>query len=701
MRTRWLSLLVLAWGCARAGPTRAPTHGHAAVQIHWDRWQVPHVFADDRAGIAYGLGYAQLRAYPDEILRLYAVARGEAAAVWGRAALESDRRVRTLGIPGHGTDALAAMQPAVRAELEAFAAGMNDFAAAHPERLSAESRAVLPVRAADPLAHGHRVLLAFALQAGHRSAIMDLAPPVAGSNGWAIAPSRSTSGNALLLVNPHLPWHSPATRLFEAHLVGPDAPLYGCTLLGFPTLTIGFNDAVAWTHTINTIDVADVYALVPDGDGYRFDGQTRDFEVHDELVRVRGEDGTVHGETLQIRRSIHGPVLTSDDGRVVAVRTGLDDDDAGWLGTWSALGRARDLQEFEAGLASLGLPMFTVVYADRDGHILYVSAGRVPRRPAELAQGEAPRGWFDVAAGDTAKTLSTGVLPYDALVRIVDPPGGFVQNSNSVPWFATIPAALDPADYADLHIAAGPLGMREIHGLRLLGTGAPIDFAALRTMQRSVRLELADHVLDALLAAASLSDDASIRAAATVLAAWDRRAGTPGAVLFAEWAAHVAEPSAFAEPWSPMRPLDAPADLADPTAALAALRTAADALVAHHGTLAPEWSASHRLSATLPGVGGPGDLGSFHVVDYGPDAQGERRPIGGDTFIAIVEMRPEGPHAEVLLTYGNTSPTAPFAVDQLDLLATGRLREALLDRRVIAAQAVHSVRLVPTRRASR
>jgi acyl-homoserine-lactone acylase len=708
-RSMVLSLVLGVLGCTHASRGRSTTPGDTppraamgAVEIHWDRHQVPHVLAEDRAGVAYGYGWAQLRAYPEELLRLYAGARGEGALHWGQRYRTSDRMVRTLGLPTHANEALEASSPELREELEAFARGMNDYARAHPEQIPEQARGVLPIRATDPLAHGHRILLSFALLTGQRPLVVtvdgEVVPWVAGSNMWAIGPSRSASGHPLLLANPHLPWGPAALRMFEAHLQGPDAPLYGVALLGFPVVMIGFNDAIAWTHTVNVVDTADLYALVPDGEGYRFDGRTRAFEEHSETVRVRQEDGTVLDEPLRIRRSVHGPVIELTDGQRLAVKTGMDDLGSGWLAAWSAMGRARGLEEFEAVLRTRRMPMFTVGYADRDGHVLYLSAGRIPRRE----EGDFLHWWQAPLPGDTSATLWDELLPYEALPRVVDPASGFVQNSNSVPWLATWPSPF-PAPRAATMPPSWPLSLREVHGLRLLLGDDSITFDELRAMQHSSRIELADHVLDELVLVALAHGRGPTRWAGEVLAAWDRQAtaGSRGAVLFAAWARRAMSHAGplHVEPWSEDDPLRTQSGLADPETALRDLEEAAREVWAAHGTLDPPWGAVNRLRDDVPGVGASGDpLGSFYVVDYEPGPDGTGRPVAGDTFVAIVELRPEGPRAEVLLSYGNASPTGPYAGDDFELMAAGRLRRPLLQRAEIEAEAIESVRLEPIAR---
>ncbi|MEM9463220.1 MAG: penicillin acylase family protein [Myxococcota bacterium] len=699
-------LLALTLGCttprvsASAPPTPDPPGPNATAKttIYVDGWQVPHVYAEDRAGVARGYGWAQMRAYPEEILRLYAVARGRGAEVWGDRYRSSDRMVRTLEIPQRAEAALAARSPQLRAHLEAFARGMNDYAQAHPERIPPRARAVLPIRAADPLAHAQRISLAFTLLTGQRPLVLTIDGEVtpfvaAGSNLWAIAPSRSASGHAMLLANPHLPWGPAALRIFEAHLVGPDAPLYGGALLGFPVIMLGFNEAIAWSHTVNVLDAADFFELVPEGEGYRLDGQRRAFEQHPETILVRQDDGSMVEERFWVRRSVHGPVVTLTDGRQMAVRTGIDDDYGGGLEAWLAMGRAQNLEQFEAALHTMHLPMFTVGYADREGRVLYLSAGRIPKRAAG-----AFGAWHSPIPGDRSDLVWDRLLPYEALPRVVDPPGGFIQNSNAMPWLAAGPSPQGPEGHARELPPLGFPGFREIRGLRLLTGDRSITFEDLRRMQGANDLQRTEHLLDDLVLAGQADHRWIVRHAAEVLSRWDRRADADsrGAVLFEQWLVRTEGRSAGRAvlPWSPQAPLTTPRGLADPAGAVRALAAAARDLQRRFGAVDVPWGQVHRLRDDLPGVGASGEgLGSFHVIEYAPGPDGRARPVGGDTFVALVELTPEGPRAEVLLTYGNSSPDAPFAADQLDLVAAGRMRRPLWERAEIEDAAVESIQL--------
>ncbi|MHB1328409.1 MAG: penicillin acylase family protein, partial [Gemmatimonadales bacterium] len=244
--------------------------GPATTEILWDRWGVPHIYAANDAEAFRGFGYAQAAAHGNLLLKLYAEARGRSAEYWGEANLPSDRFVRTMGVPARAAEWYTAMDPTFQANLDAFAAGINQYAERYPDRIADSVKVVLPVTAQDVIAHGQRVIHFLFMFFGQVDLPATMANGAPGSNMWAVAPSRSASGNPLLLGNPHLPW-TDLYLFFEAHQVTPDRNLYGVSLIGIPTINIGFNDFVAWSHTVNTQDGADVYRVPKQGQGYRLD----------------------------------------------------------------------------------------------------------------------------------------------------------------------------------------------------------------------------------------------------------------------------------------------------------------------------------------------------------------------------------------------------------------------------------------------
>lgn len=647
------------------------------VEILWDTWGVPHVTAGDERALLFGYGWAQMEAHGDLVLRLYGEARGRAAEYWGEEHLAADRWLRTVGVPQRAAAWLAAQTPQERAMLEAFAAGTNAWAQRHGATLTAASRAVLPVTPEDLLAHAQRVLLFEFVTS--RAEVEEVAAaaareaPRAGSNAWAVAPARSASGRALLLANPHLPW-SDFFVWFEAHLVAPGVDVYGAGLVGQPLLGIGFNDRLGWTHTVNTFDGADLYALRLVPGGYAWEGGVRAFDAEEQVLGVQLPDGGLREERLFVRRSVHGPVVAVQGDHALALRlSGLDQPHL--LGQYWAMARARDLQEFEAALRRLQMPMFTVLYADRDGHVLHLFGGRTPVRPA------GPWDWSGVVPGDTAATLWERTHAYGELPRVVDPPSGWLQNANDPPWTTTFPTALDPGRFP-AYLAPRAMSFRAQRSARLLEEDDRLTLEELVARKHSTRMELADRILDDLLPAARGGGETARRAAA-VLTSWDRAAdaGSRGAVLFeafwGELRRRMGGRRPFARPWSEQAPRTTPDGLADPAAAVVALEAAAAAVEAEHGALDVPWGEVYRLRAEgidLPANGGPSSLGIFRVVGYEAAGDGRAEAAGGDSWVGAIEFG-EPVRALGLLSYGNSSrPGSPHNGDQLRLFARQELR---------------------------
>jgi acyl-homoserine-lactone acylase len=686
-----------AAACASAPPPSPPpptpedVSFDPSTEILWDRWGVPHIFAENTTGLLRAFGWAQTRAHGDRLLHLYGEARGRAAEYWGADYIESDRWIRTNGVPARAREWLQLQPPEMRSLLDAFASGINAYAETFPDSLSESARRVLPVDAGDVLAHVQRVVWfefitsPASVQAATRAwrGGQDPAPPepAGASNAWAIAGTRSASGRPMLLANPHVPWGGLYTW-FEAQLTGPGIDAYGAALVGFPLLGIGFNDRLGWTHTVNPLDAADLYELTLTDGGYRWDGGIRTLETREETLLVRQPDGSLREQPFTIRSSLHGPVVAENDaGNALALRVaGLDAAQLP-LQNWRML-RARTLEEFEAALGMLQLPFFNVVYADADGHILYVYNGRVPVRPS----GDW-RAWTGIQRGDTSALLWTATHDYAELPRVQDPLSGWLQNANDPPWSTTQPLAVSPAAYPAYMAPQVPLSFRAQRSSRMLNEDGSVTFDELIAYKHSTHVETADHLLDDVIIAARASSGALTRRAADVLDDWDRAtdAGSRGAILFEAFWRHLrqrAGPQPFEVPWTAEAPLSTPDGIADPNAAVEALMAAASEVESRYGRLDVAWGAVHRLQAPgydLPGNGSDA-FGAFRVTGWRTGPDGMRSAVSGDSWVAAIEFG-DPVRAMAALSYGNASqPGSPFIGDQLLLYASQRLRPVWRER---------------------
>ena len=660
------------------------------TEILWDTFGVPHIFAPDHPSLFYAYGYAQMEAHAELLVRLYVQARGCAAAHYGEAYLDDDRWVRTNGIPERARMWSAQQSPEFAPLLNAFAAGLNAWAYEHDDVLTPQARAALPLTVEDVLGHGMRIIHFDWLASVDRvkTRVGGANPKPSGSNGWAIGPQKSASGHAMLLSNSHLQWGDRHTY-FEVQLTAPGVTSYGAVWVGFPVLRLCFTEYVGWTQTTNGVSLAHLYELSLVDGGYILDGETRTFEVEEQVIEVREEDGSSRREQMTIRRSVHGPVVLDREGLTVAMRTAGTGRPRMFEQFWR-MGLARDLEQFHDAMRMQQVPLFNTMYADRDGHIMYLFNSAPPVRD---------RGdhafWSGVVPGDDSGLIwSEAIVPYDELPKVIDPPDGWVQNCNDSPWTCTHPMLLDPDDYAP-YVATPPSHtVRAQRSIRLLSQEREISFADLKEMKLSTRSELADQIVDDLVAAARSLGGERAKRAADILEQWDRETGnsSDGAFIFYRFAEATGENfnaiGGYAVLADPRQPLTTPRGFADPEKAVAALDASAARLEGDYGTLHVLWGDVIRLrrgTLDLPGNGAPGALGAIRTAIPGPFEGGRAAIVHGDTFYFVVEYSTPI-KCEALLGYGNWSRAGSMHIeDQLELASKKEMRPILRSREDIEA----------------
>lgn len=291
--------LLLLSGSAFAGDDSDDKQGHhPKAEILWDQFGIPHIYGPDLLTVVRGLGYAEMENHAETILMNAASARGRSAEYFGPGAgnanIQNDITVRTEDIPNCAQTWLQTGGAEQAAIIQAFTDGVNEYAKRHGDTINPSFRQVLPFVPTDITAgiqntiHFHfmpeqdnlpdlisawqtggiiaanAVACSFTPGCPNGTAVAANDTP-RGSNGWAIGPTKSASGNAILLGNPHTPWgnNSPVPGLgiyqwMEVNLVigdpeKPDLNASGVVLMGAPFIGIGYSDEVGWTHTNNTI----------------------------------------------------------------------------------------------------------------------------------------------------------------------------------------------------------------------------------------------------------------------------------------------------------------------------------------------------------------------------------------------------------------------------------------------------------------
>jgi acyl-homoserine-lactone acylase len=728
-----LAAIAIAAPFVHAAPpadTKAPVyHPQKGSEILWDKFGVPHIMAKTTADMFFLFGYAQAEAHGDLLLHVIGGSRGRGAEYFGPgyhdANLLTDRWLWLNEVHARSEQWLAVQTPEFRSYLDAFAAGINEYGAKHPEALAPEVKQVLPITALDIVQHAqhfynfefvaNRGLMNSARGGPAGASEAELSAPelspldpkfdgfqntpedlADGSNGWAIGPSHTVSGKAMMLLNPHLAWGGEQTY-FECHLTAPGINLYGATQIGVPALRFVFSDYVAITNTVNTNNGHLLYKITEAEGGYKFDGKVLPYTKATYPIKILQKDGSYTTENVEVLKTVHGPIIRRDDGAPIAVYVaGLDK--PFMLEQVFKMSTAHNRAEFEAQAKRLNIPMYNIMYADRDGHIEYLFNAPVPRR----SEGDYAF-WSRPVPGDTSTLLPKGNLSYEELPKVIDPASGYVQNSNQPPWDAAWPTMIDPKNYP-AYVAPEFPTFRSDRGLRMLSEDSKFTYDMLLQKKLSTRAEGADRLLPDLLAAVDQYGTDRAKQAAAILKAWDRSTETnsKGALLFWNWATRFGMPAAganstrnFATPYAIDKPLTTPAGIKDPKAAAAMLDAAAEAVVATYGALDKPWgdylhiqinnqSAGAAASpdrgpalngVDLPGNGGPGAIGIFRVVTPGPIKDGISTPVHGDGFTVALEFT-SPIHAKALVSYGDCSqPGCAHHTDQLPLFAKKQWRD--------------------------
>ena len=715
---------------------------------------IPHIRAQDAGAAGFALGWVQMEDYGPRVIELLLSARGETARHFGPGAgdgrVTSDARSRrTLA---QAREAFPTLPADLQAIYQGFAMAVNRWVELHPEdgppALVADFQGyhVLARDIPGPAwgmgqryssRRGWTSASGFGDESGDASARNAWADAAgwnesgdafasdpwadasvwaeAGSNTWALAPDRTTSGHAILMRNPHLSW---TAGYYEAHLrIEGDLEFYGDFRIGGPFSVIGgWNARLGWSTTNNNPELSDLYLLTPDPErpGHvLWDGGSVPLEVERYPVEVWTGD-RLETRTVEILESPLGPVVHEGEEGVLVVRTAGDGNPH--LGRqFLAMMRAGSLEEWLDAMRMQDRTQSNFTYADADGNIFYVWNAMHPVRPH-------PFGADSVAhlarePGDAWQEI----LPFDALPQLLNPPGGYLRNENDPFHHTNLNQVLDAARFP-AEAEEPQLRLRSQHSLELLHNDRRFSLEDVVALRASDRMLLADRVLDDLLEALDAARTSSgegwsplLDNALETLRSWNRtvEVDARGAVLFTEWwgrylagadrapsnPAAAGFPAAaeqlFAEVWSPEAPMTTPRGLADRERAVEAFKVAAEATRDRWGAAEVAWGAIHRARhgrLDLPVSGCDGLLGCFRVIWFTDDADGRRRVRGGDGWISAVEFGPR-PRGYTVLAYGQSMrPDSPHHEDQLQDFVEHRMTPTLWTDEEIEAAAVRRYR---------
>ena len=676
------------------------------VSITRDTYGVPHIYGKTDADAVFGLLYSQCEDDFNRVETNYLDAIGRQAEVDGEAALYHDLRARLFLDTLQARSIYQKSPPELKKLLDAFADGTNYYLATHPTvrpRLLRRFQPWMPLMFSEGSIGGNisvvslERLKAFYSQQKSSSWIdsdvgrADREP--VGSNGFAIAPAKSASGHALLLINPHTSFYfrSEVQMVSQAGL-----NTYGAVTWGQFFIYQGFNEHCGWMHTSSQADSMDEYLeTIEEKDGkafYQYDGKLRPVQVQKVALPYKSGDKILR-KTFTIYRTHHGPVVGQKSAQQwVAVR--MMNDPLHALQQSYLRTKARDYASFQEVMKLNGNATNNTVFADTKGSIAYWHGNFMPKRNPTFD-------WSQPVDGSTPATEWQGLHPVSALVQVHNPASGFIQNCNSTPFTVAGPGSPAPASYLR-YMAPDAENYRGLNAVRVLSARPVFTLDTLIAAANDPHLTAFDDMLPPLLAAYQPTSAEKAAAPATaeaigLLRAWNHNyAATSVAQTVAIYWAERLLAKARAR-----IALDRPQfdyisftrfALANtsPAEKVATLTEALDDLTRDFGTWKTAWGDVNRYQRLTGRVeeqyddqqpsrpvaftsSAWGSLAAFGARTY-PSTK-KRYGNVGNSFVAVVEFGPRIVARSVVTGGQDSRPGQPHFTDQADLYCTGRFKD--------------------------
>ncbi len=657
----FVALFALAT-CAPSDPPAPPPARAFHPTITRDEYGVPTVRGTDDAEAAYGMALAHAEDNFATIQLTVLLGRGRLGAQVGEEGAKSDFLWNLLGIrqsvdAGYERD----LSPEFRAVIEAYAAGLNAYAAQHPSEVLPGARNITgrDVAAGSaitvPLFWGfERTLGLVADEKNHPCAPRQQASAESidwGSNAFAVSPRRSSDGHTRLIVNSHQPWAGPVAW-YEAGIESDTGwRMHGGLFPGSPFPVLGTNGRLGFAATVNLPDLADIYRLTTDDQHrgqYFFDGQWRRFETRQIWLWVKMGWFTIPiPKTLYF--TVHGPAFRTADGWVAVRYAGAGELRA--LEQFYRMGRAQNYAQWREAMAMRAIPSFNFMYADETGRIGYFYNAILPRRVSGSD-------WSGCVPGDTSANVWPMGQYLDA-PELVDPSSGWLASSNGAPWYITDEAANmqaaqfpEVAPYIETYVTNR--GYRAVEILSPLRSISDEQLLAAKFDVTSSERSNTVRAINTILAA----NDPELAEIQALLRNWDRRASqdsrAAALVNLMFFPIYNARREGRPEP--------------DP---LTTVRRAAEYLRTHFGRIDPTLGEVLRLrrgNVDVPLDGAPDTL---RAIRWHEDEDGRLNADFGDGFMMVMDWAPDGAQTNRVIHQWGASehPESPHFNDQSAMFA--------------------------------
>lgn len=707
MKTLFLLLLSVPLMAQKFTPAEINAWKQQAqnVTIIRDTWGIPHVYGKSDADAVFGFLYAQCEDDFERVEMNYINAAGRLAEVEGESRLYNDLRTRLFQDTLKAIHLFARTPPDMKKLMEAFAGGINYFLATHPQvkpKLLQRFQPWMPLLFSEGSIGGDIETVSVAglkkfYSNGAAAGKEEIdenggdgpEPEPKGSNGFAIAPSRSASGNALLLINPHTSFYFRP----EVHMVSDEGlNAYGAVTWGQFFVYQGFNEHCGWMHTSSKADAIDEYneIILKRNDSLFSKSGHAWTPVQQKKIRITCKVGDKKEIKEFTAYYIHNrPVISGEGEKWVSIRL-FDDPQKALLQSYSRT-KATSLDDFNKVMDLRTNTSNNTVYADSKGNIAYWHGNFIPKRNAAFDYNHA-------VDGSNPETEWKGPHEVTDIVHVINPATGWIQNCNSTPFTVSGTSSPDKSKVAP-YMAPDEQNPRGINAERVLRDERSFTLDKLIAAAYDPRLSAFEILIPPLLeayASVSKNDVATRQKLAgpvAELSAWNKHYGTASVAmtLAVYWGQALRQ-----QIWADVPPgsgqLTIVNVMAQAPAAkqIQALEEVVDELQRDFGTWKVAWGEVNRFQRltgkidetyddSKPSLAVPytssfwGSLAAFGSRKY----PGTKKMYGnvGNSFVAVVEFGKTIKAKSLLAGGDSNNPASPHFADQAERYSKGEFKD--------------------------
>lgn len=440
------------------------------VTIIRDNWGVPHIYGKTDADAVFGLLYAQCEDDFKRVEMNYIEKLGRMSEVKGESSLQDDLYIKLIIDSAEAVADYKKSPLWLQKLLNAYADGINYYLYKHPEvkpalltRFKPWYQLLWTDGSIGAISTGNITetdVKNFYLGSNEQVVAKKdfVEEQGAGSNGFAIAPSKTESGNAILYINPHVTFYFRP----EVHVVSNEGlNAYGAVTWGQLFVYQGFNEYCGWMHTSSNIDVADMYnEKIIKKDGKLFYEYNKVLKpVVQKLITLRyKKEDEIKTKVVTTYYTHHGPIMANRNGQWKSVRSynrALKSLIQSFQRT-----KTKGLEDYKKNMSLLANTSNNTVFADSKGNIAYWHGNYVPRRDKKL-------NWSLAVDGSTSATEWKGLHSLDEIVHVYNPKTGWIQNCNSTPFTVSGSSSPKKENYP-FYMAPDGENFRGINAARVL-----------------------------------------------------------------------------------------------------------------------------------------------------------------------------------------------------------------------------------------